>query len=79
MDAAIATAATLTVVEPTSNGIGGDAFMIAWMNGRLHGMNASGRSPGKLSMEEIRERGFSEMPKFGWLPVNVQTVRASLH
>ncbi|WP_342387725.1 gamma-glutamyltransferase family protein [Salinicoccus bachuensis] len=74
MDAAIATAATLTVVEPTSNGIGGDAFMIAWMNGKLHGMNASGRSPRRLSMEEIRKRGFSGMPKFGWLPVNVPGV-----
>ncbi|MFC3418888.1 gamma-glutamyltransferase family protein [Salinicoccus hispanicus] len=74
MDAAIATAATLTVVEPTSNGIGGDAFMIAWMNGKLHGMNASGRSPEKLSMEEIRKKGFNEMPKFGWLPVNVPGV-----
>ncbi|MBY8911047.1 gamma-glutamyltransferase family protein, partial [Salinicoccus roseus] len=39
-----------------------------------HGMNASGRSPRKLSMEEIRKRGFSEMPKFGWLPVNVPGV-----
>ncbi len=77
MDAAIATAATLTVVEPTSNGIGGDAFMIAWMNGKLHGMNASGRSPGDLSMEEIRARGYEEMPKYGWLPVNVPGVPAA--
>lgn len=74
MDAAIATAATLTVVEPTSNGIGGDAFMIAWMNGELHGLNASGRSPKALSMDEIKSRKFSEMPKYGWLPVNVPGV-----
>ncbi|AKG75363.1 gamma-glutamyltransferase family protein [Salinicoccus halodurans] len=77
MDAAIATAAALTVVEPTSNGIGGDAFMIAWMDGSLHGMNASGRSPRTLSMEEIRSRGYSEMPKYGWLPVNVPGVPAA--
>lgn len=74
MDAAIATAATLTVVEPTSNGIGGDAFMIAWMNGELHGMNASGCSPKSLSMDKIKSRGHEEMPKYGWLPVNVPGV-----
>lgn len=77
MDAAIATAATLTVVEPTSNGIGGDAFMIAWMNCRLHGMNASGRSPRALSMEALKARGYDEMPKYGWLPVNVPGVPAA--
>ncbi|WP_411842677.1 gamma-glutamyltransferase family protein [Salinicoccus sp. HZC-1] len=77
MDAAIATAAALTVVEPTSNGIGGDAFMIAWMNGRLHGMNASGHSPEALSMEEIKAHGYGAMPKFGWLPVNVPGVPAA--
>lgn len=77
MDAAIAAAATLTVVEPTSNGIGGDAFMIAWMNGELHGMNASGRSPEALSISEIRRRGYENMPKYGWLPVNVPGVPAA--
>ena len=77
MDAAVATAAALTVVEPTSNGIGGDAFMIAWMNGRLHGMNASGRSPQGLSMETIRSKGYAGMPKYGWLPVNVPGVPAA--
>lgn len=74
VDAAIATAAMLTVVEPTSNGIGGDAFMIAWINGELVGMNASGRSPKKLSMDEIMGRGFEALPKFGWLPVNIPGV-----
>src|SRR5699024_6665099 len=77
MDAAVAVAATLTVVEPTSNGIGGDAFMIAWVNGELHGMNASGRSPGALSMSELRKRGYDYMPKYGWLPVNVPGVPAA--
>ncbi|MFB9860802.1 gamma-glutamyltransferase family protein [Salinicoccus siamensis] len=74
MDAAIATAATLTVVEPTSNGIGGDAFMIAWMDEKLYGMNASGRSPKRLEMAEVKARGFDALPKFGWLPVTVPGV-----
>jgi gamma-glutamyltranspeptidase/glutathione hydrolase len=45
VDAAIACAATLTLVEPCSNGIGSDAFAIVWDGARLHGLNASGRSP----------------------------------
>ena len=45
VDAALATAVALTVLEPTSNGIGGDAFALVWDNGRLHGLNASGRAP----------------------------------
>ena len=45
VDAAIAAAITLTVVEPTSNGIGSDGFAILWDGGQLHGLNASGRSP----------------------------------
>ena len=45
VDAAIATAIALTVVEPVSNGIGSDAFAIVWDGRRLHGLNASGRSP----------------------------------
>jgi len=45
IDAAIATAACLTVVEPTSNGIGGDAFALVWVKNKLYGLNASGPSP----------------------------------
>src|SRR5919199_496044 len=45
VDAAIATAIALTVVEPTSNGIGSDAFAIVWDGARLHGVNGSGRAP----------------------------------
>lgn len=45
VDAAIAAAACLTVVEPTSNGIGSDAFAIVWDGQSLHGLNASGRAP----------------------------------
>ena len=45
VDAAVATAMALTVVEPTGNGIGSDAFAIVWDGEKLHGLNASGRSP----------------------------------
>src|SRR5882762_4570954 len=45
VDAALAAAITLTVVEPISNGIGSDAFAIVWDGLRLHGMNASGCAP----------------------------------
>ena len=45
VDAALATAIALTVVEPCMNGIGGDMFAIVWHGGRLHGLNASGRAP----------------------------------
>jgi gamma-glutamyltranspeptidase len=45
VDAALATAIALTVLEPTSNGIGSDAFCILWDGRKLHGLNASGRSP----------------------------------
>ncbi len=45
VDAAIATAITLTVVEPTSNGIGADAFALIWDGQQLHGLNGSGRAP----------------------------------
>jgi gamma-glutamyltranspeptidase/glutathione hydrolase len=51
VDAAVAAAAALTVVEPTSNGIGSDAFAIVWDGSELHGLNASGRSPAELTPE----------------------------
>lgn len=71
IDAAIATAATLTVVEPTSNGIGGDAFALVWTKGKLHGLNSSGRSPKSISIEALKEKGIEEIPDYGWLPVTV--------
>ncbi|TDB49945.1 gamma-glutamyltransferase family protein [Bacillus sp. CBEL-1] len=72
VDAAIATAACLTVVEPTSNGIGGDAFALVWVNDELHGLNASGHAPQSLSMEALKERGITgEMPEYGLTPVTV--------
>lgn len=71
IDAAIATAATLTVVEPTSNGIGSDAFALVWVKDKLHGLNASGRAPQGISCEGVREKGHAEMPAHGLIPVTV--------
>lgn len=69
VDAALAAAITLTVVEPTSNGIGSDAFCILWDGDTLHGLNASGRSPAALTSE--RFRGHDHMPLRGWDAVTV--------
>lgn len=70
-DAAIAAAAALTVVEPTSNGIGGDAFAILWAGGEIHGINGSGRAPKALSIEKLKELGFDKIPQYGPLPITV--------
>ncbi|MCH1625167.1 gamma-glutamyltransferase family protein [Fredinandcohnia quinoae] len=77
IDAAIATAACLTVVEPTSNGIGGDAFALVWVNGQLHGLNASGTAPKNISIEALKERGYESIPKYGLIPVTVPGVPAA--
>ena len=69
VDAALTTAITLTVVEPTMNVIGSDAFCIIWDGKRLHGLNASGRSPAAMSMDDFK--GMSEMPLRGWDTVTV--------
>ncbi|SCL21049.1 gamma-glutamyltranspeptidase / glutathione hydrolase [Micromonospora nigra] len=53
VDAALAAATTLTVVQPPSNDIGGDLFALVWDGERLHGLNASGRSPAALSRERV--------------------------
>ncbi|SDI73459.1 gamma-glutamyltransferase family protein [Pseudomonas panipatensis] len=71
IDAAIATAAALTVVEPTGCGIGGDAFALVWTQGRLHGLDASGQAPRALNIEAVRGAGHSRMPLHGWTPVTV--------
>ncbi len=69
VDAAIATAMTLTVVEPTSNGLGSDAFALVWDGSALQGLNASGRSPAALTAE--RFEGAKRMPERGWDAVTV--------
>ena len=71
IDAAVATAAALTVVEPTSNGIGSDAFAIGWFNGKLFGVNGSGYSPRNISIDKLKQRGYDKMPQHGFLSVTV--------
>ena len=77
VDAAIAANATLGLMEPTGNGIGGDLFAIVWdaKAGKLLGLNASGRSPRSLTLERLREelrlQGLTRIPPRGPLPVTV--------
>lgn len=71
IDAAIAAAACLTVVEPTSNGIGGDTFAMVWTKGRLYGLNSSGPAPQQISIEALKAKGMEKMPVGGWEPVTV--------
>jgi len=73
VDAAIAANAALGLMEPTSNGIGGDLFAIVWdaQSKSLHGLNASGRSPKSLSREWFHENGIEKIPPYGPLPVSV--------
>jgi gamma-glutamyltranspeptidase/glutathione hydrolase len=67
-DAAVATAAALTVVEPTANGLGSDAFALTWDGASLHGINASGRAPAALDVDRLRREG---IPRLGWDAVTV--------
>ncbi|GLQ12113.1 gamma-glutamyltransferase [Devosia yakushimensis] len=69
VDAALASAITLTVVEPTGNGLGSDAFAIIWDGTSLHGLNASGRSPAAWTPD--RFAGLQSMPRRGWESVTV--------
>lgn len=70
IDAAIAAAAAHTVVEPTCNGLGSDMFAIIWHEGKLYGLNASGRSPKSISIDEVKKRGHEEIPIRGIIPIN---------
>ena len=69
VDAALATAIALTVLEPTSNGIGSDAFAILWDGEKLVGLNSSGRSPAAWTPQ--RFKGMQSMPLRGWDSVTV--------
>ena len=69
IDAAVAAAVALTVVEPTMNGIGSDAFAIVWDGKGLTGLNSSGRSP-KAWLRSHFDR-YETMPMFGWESVTV--------
>lgn len=69
VDAALAAAITLTIVEPTSNGIGSDAFAIVWDGSELTGLNGSGRAPALWTPDYFSGR--RSMPQFGWDSVTV--------
>ena len=73
VDAAIAANAALGLMEPVSNGIGGDLFAIVWdaRSKKLHGYNGSGRSPKALTLGWFRENGYDAIPSHGPLPVSV--------
>ncbi len=72
VDAAIAANATLGLMEPTGNGIGGDLFAIVWdaKTKKLHGYNGSGRSPKALTLQWFRDNGHDKVPPYGPLPVS---------
>ena len=71
IDAAIATAAALSVLEPSANGIGGDAFALVWHGGKLHGLNASGPAAAASTLDSLTALGHRKMPKYGPLTVTV--------
>jgi len=73
VDAAIASAAVMTVVEPVSNGLGSDAFCIVWDGQRLHGLNASGRAPAAWTPDYFRRKygDAATPPQRGWDSVSV--------
>jgi gamma-glutamyltranspeptidase/glutathione hydrolase len=77
IDAAVAAAACLTVTEPCSNGIGGDAFAIVWYKGKLYGLNSSGPAPLSLTAEALAAQGHTQMPAYGWAPVTVPGIPAA--
>jgi len=74
VDAAIATAACMTIVEPCSNGLGSDAFCILWDGARLHGLNASGPAPAAWTRDFFVRKygdGATAPPQRGWDSVSV--------
>ena len=73
VDAAVAMAAAMPLLEPTGNGLGSDCFALVWIekDQRLYGLNASGFSPMDLSADVLKKRGLAEMPRAGWLPTMV--------
>ena len=71
VDAAVAAAAALTVVEPVANGLGGDAFALLWDGQQLHGLNASGPAPRAWTPEYFANRHGGKIPARGWDAVTV--------
>ncbi len=80
VDATIAAAAMMTIVEPCSNGLGSDAFCILWDGTQLHGLNASGTAPAAWTPEYFRRKhgdaGIAP-PQRGWDSVTVPGAVAS--
>jgi gamma-glutamyltranspeptidase/glutathione hydrolase len=81
VDAAIAAAAAITLVEPVSCGLGGDAFALVWDGAKLHGLNASGVAPAAWNIDYFRRRhgelnGSARQPERGWDSVTVPGVIA---
>jgi len=70
-DAAIAMAAMVNVTEPMMNGLGGDAFILVHWQGKLHGLNASGRCPQTMTRQTFVDAGWKRMPQAGWGSVSV--------
>ena len=79
VDAAIAAAAVMTIVEPVSNGLGSDSFCLIWDGKKLHGLNASGRAPQAWTPEYFKRKypGSSTPPKRGLDTVTVPGAVAS--
>ena len=74
VDAAIAVNAALGLMEPIANGIGGDLFAIVWdaKSQKLYGLNASGRCPEMLTIEEAKKAGYDKyLPYTGFVPQTV--------
>ncbi len=73
VDAAVAAAAVLAVVEPYNTGPGGDCLMLVWSaaEGKLHGLNGSGRAPRRATIDACVARGLAAMPMHGIVPVTV--------
>jgi gamma-glutamyltranspeptidase/glutathione hydrolase len=72
-DAIIAANATIGLMEPTGNGIGGDLFAIVWdaPTQLLYGLNGSGRSPYSLTLDHFKKERLTKVPSYGPLPVTV--------
>lgn len=73
MDAAIAMAVTLPLVEPTGNGLGADCFALVWSakDQKLYGLDGSGVAPMALSADIVRAAGYDKIPLEGWFPTMV--------
>ena len=73
VDAAVAMAGAMPLLEPTGNGLGSDCFALVWIEKekKLYGLNASGVAPMALSADEVRAKGFDAVPEEGWLPTMV--------